>query len=433
MSEQGTDQAIFTPRLLAAFIAAATLTVVLSLFFMLHGESTSTVGPSTFSRSAIGHAGIADILQRTGFTVIKSQGDSLHRVGAGGVLVLAEPQLDVPADRAQMALLQANKVLLVLPKWLGSSDSRQPGWIDMAAPISTLVAQSVLNAVGGHGEVVRPAGPVVWRRNDIGAAPHLTAPVQLMTSTELRPIVGSDGGMLLGERRDNGRDLWVLSDPDAISNHGLGEGNAAFAIALFHALFPEGGSGATIVFDETVHGFTSVPGNPAALLLHKPFAAIALQAAAALALLLWAGAARFGAPEEAPPPLKAGKRDLVRNVADLFQYAGYQRVLVRRYVQETIRDVAHRLHMPHGLTNAASVDLLQRVGAARGVAVDCSDLSARADALAVGTRGKKSAELSRLPREIWRWKQEIIDGFAGSAGGRGRDSRGSPQGRGGTG
>jgi hypothetical protein len=181
-----------------------------------------------------------------------------------------------------------------------------------------------------------------------------------------------------------------------------------------------------------VHGFTSVPANPATLLLHKPFTAIGLQAVCALALLLWASAARFGAPEVAPPPLKAGKRDLVRNVADLFRFAGYQHVLVRRYIQETIRDVARRVHTPHGLTETASLDWLQRVGADRGVSLDCADLSARADVLAAAGR-RRSAELFTLSRDIWRWKQEMVDGFAGSAGDRGRDPRRGPQGRGGAG
>jgi hypothetical protein len=254
--------------------------------------------------------------------------------------------------------------------------------------------------------------------------------------------------MLLGERRENGRVLWVLSDPDAISNHGLGDGNATFAVALFDALraggtttpdtraggtiTPDAPASGTIVFDETVHGFTSVPANPAALLLHKPFTQPGIQAVCALALLLWACMARFGAPEAAPPPLKAGKRDLVRNVADLFDFAGYQHILVRRYVEETIRDVARRLHTPHALTESASLGWLQRVGTDRGVSIDCSAVRARAERLAAAGR-RRSLEVFRLPREIWRWKQEMVDGFAGSAVDRRGHPRGGPQSRGGAG
>ncbi|HTB42508.1 MAG TPA: DUF4350 domain-containing protein [Acetobacteraceae bacterium] len=423
-----TEPSLVSPRMLIGWIAAAALTVLLSVAFMLHSEGTATVGPSTFSRSAIGHAGIADILQRRGLTVLKSRGDSLHKVGAGGVLVVAEPEFRLPADRGQQALLHARTVLLVLPKWQGQPDRRESGWIAEAKALPMFVPQSVLDAALGHGEVVRPAGPLTLNHNEIGLVPHLTDPVQLVTSDRLRPIVGGEDGMLLGELRDGGRRLWVLSDPDVISNHGMGDGNATFAVAMFDALR----HGQTIVFDETVHGFAAVPANPAALLLRQPFAGIGIQALAALALLMWAAAARFGAPETAPPPLKAGKRDLVRNVAGLFRFAGYQHVLVRRYVEETIRDVARHLHTPRDLPEAASLGWLQRLAAARGVSADCAGISTRAAVLAATGR-RASAEQTRLPREIWRWKQEMMHGVAGSPGDRGGYPRGGPQGRGGPG
>ena len=422
------ETSVFTPRLLIGWIAAAVLTFVLSLVFMLHGDDTTTVGPSTYSRSAIGHAGIAAILQRHGLTVIKSQGDSLHKLGTGGVLVLAEPELSVPLDRAQQALLDAPTVLLVLPKWQGQADNHHSGWIEQAIALPTFVPQSVLSIAGGGGDVVRPDGDVIWTRNALGPTPHLTAPTQLIKSPSLRPIVGSDDGVLVGELRKGNHRLWVLADPDVISNHGLGDGNAAFAVALFDAMR----HGQTVVFDETVHGFSAVPTNPVALLLRKPFSYVGIQAIIALALLLWAGAARFGAPETSPPALKAGKRDLVRNVAELFRFAGYQPVLIRRYVEEAIRDTANRLHAPRGLSDAASLQWLQRIGTAHGVSSDCLELSARATALAANSRAR-SAELFRLPSEVWRWKQEMMHGAGGGAGIRGNHPRGSPQGRGGPG
>ncbi len=61
-------QSVFSPRLLIGWIAAAIAIFAVSLYFMTHGESkkigSDTIGPSTFSRSAIGYAGIAETLQR---------------------------------------------------------------------------------------------------------------------------------------------------------------------------------------------------------------------------------------------------------------------------------------------------------------------------------------------------------------------------------
>lgn len=312
------------------------LTFVLSLAFTLHGDDTTTVGPSTYSRSAIGHAGIAALLQRHGLTVFKSQGDSLHKLGVGGVLVLAEPELSLPLNQAQQALLGAPTVLLVLPKWQGQPDNQHRGWVAAAELLPAFVPQSVLSIATGCGEVVRPDNDIDWSRNALGPMPHLTAPAQLINSAALRPIVGSDDGMLVSEMHEKGnRRLWVLADPDVISNHGLGNGNAPFAVALFDAMR----RGNTIVVDETVHGFDAMPANPAELLLHKPFSEVGIQAIVALALLFWAGAARFGAPETAPPPLKASKRNLVRNVAEARRY---QRLLAPRfYCRGADRTLAH--------------------------------------------------------------------------------------------
>jgi len=417
----------FSPRLLAAWIAAATLTFALSFAFMLHGDGGTTAGPSSFSRSAIGYAGIADILQHRGLTVIKSRGGSLHRLGTGGVLVVAEPELHQPVPAAQQALLRAPTVLLVLPKWLGQPDSRNPAWIGQADPLPLFFPQSDLSISIARGEVVRRDGPVTWRYNELGPEPHLTKPVQLVQSAGLRPIVGGNDGMLVGELRSSAnRRLWVLSDPDVLENHGLGDGNATFAVALFDAMRR---GGRTIVFDETVHGFEALPANPAAVLLHPPFTQVLVQVLLALAMLLWAATGRFGAPEIAPPTLKAGKRDLVRNVAALFRFGRCQPVLVRRYVEETIRDVARELHVPRQLDGAAGLGWLQRLGAARGVSLDCADLNTRAAALA--ERGRtRAAELGRLPAEIWQWKQEMMHGAARSPAGRRGHPGGDPQGRG---
>lgn len=421
-----TGKPVFSPRLLAIWIAAAAFAFALSLILLLHGESTETTGPSTFSVSAIGHAGIAEVLRRHGLTVIKSRGDPLQRLGGEGLLVLAEPDFRLPADRWQRELLQAPNVLLILPKWQGEPDRRKRGWIDAAAPLPHFVPQSILTAGIGQGEVVRSDTPATFSRNEIGPSPHLTTPVQLVKSDRLRPMVASAKGMLLGQLRDPDRRVWVLSDPDTVNNHGLGDGNGPFATAMFDALR----AGQIIVFDETIHGFTTPPVNVLSLLTRKDFAVVWAQALIALGLLLWAGSARFGAPETAPPALKAGKRELARNTAGLFVYAGAQHVLVRRYVEETVLDVARTLHMPREIPD--TIGWLRHVGAERGVSLDCADLRTRA-ALLAATGRRNTAEMFRLSRDAWQWKQEMLHGHADGAGRRGADPRRGPQGGGGAG
>jgi hypothetical protein len=229
-----------------------------------------------------------------------------------------------------------------------------------------------------------------------------------MRSNALRPIVAGAAGILVGELNRN-RSVWVLADPDVIANHGIGEGdNAALALAIIDRLRGRNGP---VVFDETVHGYLAQPTNPLALLVQFPFVIATIQVLAALGLLLWATVARFGAPQSAPPPLSAGRQGLLQNVAQLIAFAGHQQVMVRRYVQETVRDAARQLHAPPGLSGPTLAAWLTRVGEARGVSVDCAAVIGEVESL-TDTRRADLTPLVRIARDIHRWKREIIDGRA---------------------
>ena len=118
----------------------------------------------------------------------------------------------------------------------------------------------------------------------------------------------------------------------------------------------------------------------------------------------------------APPPLSAGRQGLLQNVAQLITFAGHQQVMVRRYVQETVRETARQLHAPRGLTGQGLAVWLTRVGQARGVTVDCAAVIGEVEGLADRRRGDLGP-LVRIARDIHRWRREIVDG-------RSRHSRG---------
>jgi hypothetical protein len=119
--------------------------------------------------------------------------------------------------------------------------------------------------------------------------------------------------------------------------------------------------------------------------------------------------ARFEAPQPLPPPLSAGRGGLLQNMAKLIELNGHQQIMVRRYVQETVRDVARQLHAPRGLSGDALLAWLQRVGTARAVEIDCRVLMDGADKLGAPQR-RDSSLLVRLARDAHRWKGEILDG-----------------------
>jgi hypothetical protein len=403
------SEPIFSRRLLIGWIGAAVATFAVSLYFMgRQGEpgGADAVGPSAYSRSAIGHAGLAETLQRLGVPVVKSRNNSADKLGKDGVLVLAEPRPTAMSEPALRALLDARAVLLVLPKWTGRASAKKPGWLGAAEEKPPAQAQWALNLVAGGGEVVREGQTPIWGTNLLGRRPQLETPVQLMRSSALRPIVAAPAGILVGELNQR-RSIWVLADPDVIANHGIGQGeNAALALTIINRL--RGRDGA-VVFDETIHGYVAQSATPLALLFQFPFVVATLMVAAALGLLLWATVARFGAAQTAPPPLSAGREGLLQNVAQLITFAGHQQVMVRRYVQETVRETARQLHAPRGLAGEPLARWLTRVGEARGVTVDCAAVIGEVEQLA-DRRRSDLGPLVRLARDIHRWRREIVDG-----------------------
>jgi len=406
-----TGDPIFSQRLLIGWIVAAVLTFAVSLYFMGNGgQGNDTVGPSTFSRSAIGYAGLADVLQRLDIPVVKSRYDSLGKLTAGSVLVIAEPLPGAKTEETMRTLLKADTILLVLPKWTGQPSKQKSGWLGEAMAWPTPDVNWALHLVAPQADVL-DVDQAVWTTNVLNLAPGLEAPIRLIHGDRLQPLIGDADGMLLGRLTDRKRMIWVLSDPDVISNHGLARtGNAALAVAMITRL--RSGSG-SVVFDETIHGFATEPANPILLLFRFPFVVATIQAAIAIALLLWATLGRFGMPQPAPPPLSAGRQGLLENIAKLIEFTGHQEVMVRRYVLETVRDVARQLHAPRELSTAALIGWLQRVGTARGVDTDCGALIREAETLGESRR-RNPAPLVRLARQIHRWKGEIIDGRSGN-------------------
>jgi len=399
----------FSRKLLLGWIAGAVVIFAASMYLMggKEQEGPDNTGASTFSRSAIGHAGIFDVLQRLDIPVIKSSSNSLDRLGRGGVLVLAEPNAALRKDDAITQLLKAERVLFVLPKWFGIRSERHPGWLRLVRQRGTFEAKSALSLLVPSMDVVHEEGTVQWTTNELGLAPNVRSPTQLISGTGLRSIIGSDRGMLVGQLTERNRTVLVLADPDVISNHGLArEGNAALAVALIKRLR---GPNGTVVFDETIHGYTGSAENPFSLLFRFPFVIATVQGLIAVALLLWATLARFGAPQSVPPPLTAGRAGLLQNMAKLIAFTGHQQVMVRRYVEETFRHVARQLHAPRTLTGDALVAWLKRVGGARGVTVDCSALMQQARELGVAGR-RDQASLVRLARDTHRWQGEMLDG-----------------------
>jgi hypothetical protein len=410
---------IFSPRIILGWIAAVAATFALSLYLMSLGDedTPNVVGPSAFSRSAIGYVGLAEFLQRLGMPVEKARGSDASTIGANNLLIVAEPP--VAAKTAERKLIPADvaTVLVILPKWFGLRSPTHEGWIDDARQLAPGSADWVIEATGATGKTVRVDVPEIWTTNELGAKPQVGNTVQLIADSDLQRIVSAPEGILVGERRIGAKRIWIVADPDILSNHGLLKGdNPAVAARLFTLLLPPRGR---VVFDEALHGYTGAsartPGgrtasanNPLRLLFQFPLVMVTLQVVAALGLVLWATMVRFGKPEPMEMLLAQGKGGLIRNAAHLMEFAGGRETLLSDYFRSTVRGVARRWRAPASLGEPALIDWLGRVGHARGVTSDLPAIAQRVDEV-VRDHGRSTPTLVAAARDIHRWKQEMLD------------------------
>jgi hypothetical protein len=341
------------------------------------------------------------MLQLRGIHAEPSQGASLAKSRHGGLLVLAEPdQLTDPTELR--LLLSAPRVLLVLPKWTGIADSATPGWLAAASRLPTMAPISILQDAfprnfGARGlKNIDP--PLTWPHNALGPTPSFDAPAQLLTGTSLDPIVEGPAGILVGERQHAGSIIYVLADPDMVSNHGLAHGNAAFALALIE----RARAGGPVIFDETIHGFRTIPRNTFLSIFSRPFAAATFAALVAIGLLAWSDGKRFGAPLPRALGLPAGRLVLISTIAGLLDRGGHQQTMLARYVRGTVTDVAATLQR----TRIAEAERR------RAVTFRSADLLQEAATLETARRPPQDA-LASLALRAYAWKQEMLYGSAG--------------------
>ena len=413
------ESSLFSRRVLISLVAAMTMAFAASLLLTTGrdggAEAGDSVGANSYSLSAIGHAGFFEVLRTVGRPVLRSQFEPLGKLGANGVLVLAEPISSLASDEGRNKLFTARRILLILPKWGAVPSLQKRTWIGDAAPLPISRVQSVLSVVDPNGIVVRVPGADRFDRNVLSANPALEVPVQLIGNSKMTALISSPDGILLGEIREGTRRIWVLADPDIIENHGIGAAdNATLAVDIIDQLR---GNDGPIVIDETIHGFRGSGTSPLALLTAFPFGLLGIHALAAVVLLLWATIGRFGAPARMKPVFTADKRALIANTAALIDHGGHHAAMLRRYGQVNVQEAARALRAPRGLSEVALIAWLDRAGKSRGLKTQIGDHVGDFLGAAVNSKPKDSPK--NLPRAFARaramyfWKKEIVDGFAG--------------------
>jgi uncharacterized protein DUF4350 len=410
------DESPFSRRALAWLVGVSVVSFTTWLVVGLIAPEPAdleSADADAYSRSAIGHRALVELLRARQVPVMVSRFDSGSRAGEQALLVLAEPRLAEGGTGAVRKLQQmiraAQRTLLVLPKWKGHEDPEHPGWLDRAGPVPPAELASLLKAADVPAVAFLAAGGGALSCEGAGAAATLERP-QLLRPNEgdesLRPIVTCAGGWLLAEREEpeDGGVVWVLSDPDLLANHGIADGdNALVAWAVFeHARE----AGQAVVIDETLHGHERVPSLFRELFTF-PLALATFQAALAIGFLVWSGASRFGAPVPAPPVLEAGKGVLVDNTAALLRLGGHSAYTLGRYLDSLTQEVARVLHSEHAGKPGESRARLRRIGRRRRVTEDLAAIESAVERL----RAEKSpapAAVLAVARRVHRWREEML-------------------------
>ena len=408
---RGRPGELFSPRVLLAIIAIGIIAFVGMLYLELFadaGDPDLEIGPSTYSRSAVGHKALLETLRRLDVPVVVSRFRSGEKASSGGLLVLAEPD----GSKSSAALLDEfgdlPHGLLVLPKWRGDRDIAKPRWVKKMELVPVPFAETTLDDAQMPAKLQRLTGTFTIDVPDLGGTIELTDP-QIMVGSKLKPIVTLKNGILIGEMRSSGRQ-WVLSDPDLISNHGIDEAdNAVVAVSMIERLR----AGGVVIFDETIHGFEQRP-NLLEAAFKLPFSMVTLSAAIAIALAVWAGMTRFGRPEPAARALQPGKVTLIRTTADLLHQArrrsGAVELILARYLRTQIADMVVRINGPRGLDERRQILWLDDLAEARHLRLRLQPV---ADAIESAARSgaTDSGRALHLAADLNAWKQEFLNGL----------------------
>jgi hypothetical protein len=396
---------LFGPRTKLLVIGTLALSLVTAAYLGLttsDGGPVTSAGADSYSRSAIGHHGLLELLREMKVPARAQRGV----VGGDGLLVLAEPQASVAADveqRLRVAAATERPVLLVLPKWSVLEATADEKHVRRIEPLSAEDVARVMGAAGLSGEIRRPARAGAVERDEakIVGSSRLDLPVPQLVApddnSEFRPLVATAEGALLLQRDS----LYVLTDPDLLENHGLLRADDA-EIAL--RLLDHARDGGRVVFDEVVHGHKS-GGSLWAEFATFPLGLVTIQLVLLALALAWAGLVRVAKPLALPPPLGRGLQVLVDNTASLLHLGGHAPEVLARYWQATQRELLAALHAPADLGAGDRAAWLARAAAAR----KAGDDPAAIDAAVAASKGRP-AEVLATARRIHRLRTALLHG-----------------------
>jgi hypothetical protein len=351
----------FRPRTVALMIVLGLVGFVGMLVIGAYApdlRSGRNGGAHALSNGATGYAGLVALAEATGRnpTVIRDK----RLLDVDDLLVLT-PESGLTDMTEALGQRTDKPTLVVLPKWATVRDEDRSGWVHYvglagranAARVLAPADQLKIEIVRGYGRpLIQHVGTA------FGLEFRAPRPLQTFGGADVTPLVTDrDNRIVLGQL--GVRPVYVLSDPDLISNRGMAtpEGARA-ALEMLDYLQPNDAGG--VWFDVTLNGLGQ-SASPLKLAFSPPFLAMTLALGAVLFLVGWQAAARFGPPRLRERAIAFGKAALVDNAATLVRRAGREATLGTRYAQVIRERAVIAFGVPARLRDAALDQYLDRL------------------------------------------------------------------------
>ena len=328
------------------------------LFAFTGGRSAGDGGAHAASRSALGFAGVVELLQKTGAPVVLSRDPGgVERLRQG--LLILTPNGGSRGPKT-MPDGEEQSILLVLPKWEVRTDPDHAGWVEEAGMLPLSQVLGVLPAEWGKVELKRDFGHPQLTDGETGPPLDQIRGLQTLAGKGWEPLVLTrGGGAIMARHRADG--VVVLADPDVLNNQAMAkQDRAAAAAALLTAL----ADGDPITFDLSLNGLGRSR-NLLRLMFEPPLLGATVCAVAASLLAGLLASQRFGPPALAARALQPGKSQLAMNAASLIARAAREPRMAIPYASLTRRLVAQSLRLPRRLQSAELDAVLNRATASR--------------------------------------------------------------------
>ncbi|MEG3155592.1 hypothetical protein [Sphingomonas sp. RB1R13] len=315
-------------------------------------------GAHALSNAATGYSGLVALAEATDRNPLIIRNE--RQLDSEDLAVLAPEKAAVNLNKALTARA-TRPTLIILPKWQTSPDPDHRGWVTAKGLLPPAEPQGIL-APNWPMKVdrQRASGPLTTLA-PAATGVQFAAPVILQTvsAPQMIPLITDAQGHIVLGRLNATVPLFILADPDLLSNRAMADPNQAkAALALLDYLNSTDAD--AILFDVTLNGFGHSP-SPLRLAFDPPFLATTLAMLAALILVSVQALNRFGPVRRRTRALAFGKAALIDNAAALARKAGREAAFGPRYAA-MLRDRAiATFRVPPRLRDGAIDTYLDRI------------------------------------------------------------------------